>query len=241
MDISTDIRNRNWDRNSLLGTTTKTFALSLFCRFLTFCLGPHGHSLIRSASAVHNQDMGPVQITTVRQSGEGMGHGRCPLYLQLRFGYGPHGLYSEEVRPVPFPTNTPQRDKMELTSANSYDWGLGRHEKFLSTAQRTNAIKYQFISQPLGRALVSSSRCFIVILTLLHHLAIAAALFSRTGMMWFVFTCLNNDHRVKWTVFPCMIIQIIINLIALFQIVAQCGPNGSVRREPSQFPIVRRY
>ncbi|TQB74603.1 hypothetical protein MPDQ_004452 [Monascus purpureus] len=91
----------------------------------------------------------------------------------------------------------------------SYDWGLGRHEKFLSTAQRTNAIKYQFISQPL---------------------AIAAALFSRTGMMWFVFTCLNNDRRVKWTVFPCMAIQIIINLIALFQIVAQCGPDGSSDR-----------
>jgi hypothetical protein len=88
---------------------------------------------------------------------------------------------------------------------NSSQWGLGRHYYYLSAAERTTALKYDFYSQPL---------------------AVAAAMVSRTGMMWFLLTCFAaSDKKIRTSIFVCAIVQIVANMVTILQIILQCGPN----------------
>lgn len=106
---------------------------------------------------------------------------------------------------------------------NRSDSGLGRHSQFLSSSDKTMALKYCFYSQPLGRGYIPPDRSFVADLTVFP--AIAATLFSRTGIMWFIYTCLSNDRAAKMTVIPCIAIQFTVSVIALFDFVTQCGLN----------------
>jgi hypothetical protein len=87
----------------------------------------------------------------------------------------------------------------------SSQWGLGRHFYYLSGVQRFAAMKYDFYSQPL---------------------AVAAAMVSRTGMMWFLLTCFAaSDKKIRISIIVCAIVQIIANMVTILQIILQCGPN----------------
>ncbi|KAL1965293.1 hypothetical protein VTN77DRAFT_5895 [Rasamsonia byssochlamydoides] len=87
----------------------------------------------------------------------------------------------------------------------SYHWGLGRHFFYLTPEERIQALRYDFASQPA---------------------AVAAAMISRTGMMWFLYQCFaNSNWRLRMSIVVCMIIQIVVNSITIVQIVVQCGPN----------------
>ncbi|KAL5000147.1 hypothetical protein BDV10DRAFT_183740 [Aspergillus recurvatus] len=87
----------------------------------------------------------------------------------------------------------------------SLDHGLGRHLWFLTDVQRIGALKYNFISQPL---------------------AVAASMFSRCGMTWFLYMCFGSaDKHIRISIVVGMVVQIIANSVTILQIVLQCGPN----------------
>ncbi|CAI7593245.1 hypothetical protein N7533_011485 [Penicillium manginii] len=87
----------------------------------------------------------------------------------------------------------------------SADWGLGRHFFYLSEEERFHAMKWDFMSQPI---------------------AVASAMVSRTGMMWFLLTCFAaSDRKLRMSIIVCAIIQIAANMITIVQIIVQCGPN----------------
>ncbi|KAJ0415068.1 hypothetical protein BJY00DRAFT_318163 [Aspergillus carlsbadensis] len=87
----------------------------------------------------------------------------------------------------------------------SLDWGLGRHVWFLTDEERTLAMKYDFISQPL---------------------AVSASMFSRCGMTWFLYTCFSSaDKHIRIIILVGMVVQIVANSVTILQIVLQCGPN----------------
>ncbi|OKL58500.1 hypothetical protein UA08_06293 [Talaromyces atroroseus] len=86
----------------------------------------------------------------------------------------------------------------------SYTWGLGRHFYYLSAEEKIQALRYDYASQPC---------------------AVAAAMISRTGMMWFLLSCFaHSNRRLRISIIACMIIQIIVNSITIVQIAVQCGP-----------------
>ncbi|OJJ43679.1 hypothetical protein ASPZODRAFT_136142 [Penicilliopsis zonata CBS 506.65] len=87
----------------------------------------------------------------------------------------------------------------------SSKWGLGRHYYYLTSVEKVHAMKYDFISQPI---------------------AVTAAMVSRAGMMWFLFTCFSaSNRRLRIVIVICMIVQIVVNLVTVVQILVQCGPN----------------
>lgn len=66
-------------------------------------------------------------------------------------------------------------------------------------------MKWDFLSQPI---------------------AVASALVSRTGMMWFLLTCFAaSDSKTRLSIVFSAIIQIAINMATIIQIIVQCGPN----------------
>ncbi|KIX06276.1 uncharacterized protein Z518_04251 [Rhinocladiella mackenziei CBS 650.93] len=87
----------------------------------------------------------------------------------------------------------------------SHEWGLGRHFFYLSPIERNLAMKYDFISQPL---------------------AVSAAMWSRTGVIIFLYTCFaQNRKSLRVIIVVCLVVQIIANLFTILQIFLQCGPN----------------
>ncbi|KAL4746141.1 hypothetical protein BDW72DRAFT_185539 [Aspergillus terricola var. indicus] len=87
----------------------------------------------------------------------------------------------------------------------SLDYGLGQHVWILTDVQRVGALKYDFISQPL---------------------AVAASMFSRCGMTWFLYMCFSSaDKHIRISIVIGMVVQIIANSVTILQIVLQCGPN----------------
>ncbi|KAJ5587974.1 uncharacterized protein N7459_003739 [Penicillium hispanicum] len=87
----------------------------------------------------------------------------------------------------------------------SAHYGLGRHFFYLSPEERIHALKWDFISQPI---------------------AVASAMVSRTGMMWFLLTCFAaSDRKIRVSIIVCAIVQIVVNMVTIAQIIAQCGPN----------------
>lgn len=57
-------------------------------------------------------------------------------------------------------------------------------------------------------------------------IAVAAAMISRTGMMWFLLSCFaHSNRRLRISIIVCMIVQIVVNAVTIVQIVVQCGPN----------------
>lgn len=92
-----------------------------------------------------------------------------------------------------------------LTSLSSAHWGLGRHFFYLSAEEKSHAMKWDFTSQPI---------------------AVASAMVSRTGMMWFLLTCFAaSDRRIRISIIVCAIVQVVANMITIAQIIVQCGPN----------------
>lgn len=70
------------------------------------------------------------------------------------------------------------------------------------------AMQYDFYSQPL---------------------AVAAAMVSRTGMMWFLLTCFAaSDKKIRISIIVCAIIQIVVNMVTIMQIIVQCGPSSHI-------------
>lgn len=66
-------------------------------------------------------------------------------------------------------------------------------------------MKWDFISQPI---------------------AVASAMVSRTGMMWFLLTCFASSNRkIRVSIVVCALIQIVVNMVTIVQIIVQCGPN----------------
>ncbi|KAJ5112054.1 hypothetical protein N7532_000099 [Penicillium argentinense] len=87
----------------------------------------------------------------------------------------------------------------------SASWGLGRHYYYLTPVERFHTMKWDFMSQPI---------------------AVASAMISRTGMMWFLLTCFAaSDRRLRLSIIVCAIIQIVANMVTIVQIIVQCGPN----------------
>ncbi|KAJ5963187.1 hypothetical protein N7481_002888 [Penicillium waksmanii] len=87
----------------------------------------------------------------------------------------------------------------------SANWGLGRHFFYLSEEERFHAMKWDFLSQPI---------------------AVASAMVSRTGMMWFLLTCFAaSDRKLRMSIIICAIVQIVANMVTIVQIIVQCGPN----------------
>lgn len=71
----------------------------------------------------------------------------------------------------------------------SAHWGLGRHFFYLSPQEKVNAMKWDFISQPI---------------------AVTSPMISRTGMMWFLLTCFaTSDRRLRMSIIISAIIQIV--------------------------------
>ncbi|KAJ5691661.1 hypothetical protein N7488_012396 [Penicillium malachiteum] len=92
---------------------------------------------------------------------------------------------------------------MSLIQMSAY-WGLGRHFFYLSPQEKTNALKYDFLSQPF---------------------AVSSAMVSRTGMMWFLLNCFATNNRIRVSIVVCAIVQIVANMVTIVQIIVQCGPN----------------
>ena len=66
-------------------------------------------------------------------------------------------------------------------------------------------MKWDFISQPL---------------------AVAAAMWSRTGVILFLYTCFaQNRKSLRIAMLVCLVVQIVANLFTILQIFLQCGPN----------------
>ena len=66
-------------------------------------------------------------------------------------------------------------------------------------------MKWDFISQPL---------------------AVAAAMWSRTGVILFLYTCFaQNRKSLRIVVLVCLVVQFVANLFTILQIILQCGPN----------------
>ncbi|CAI7635442.1 unnamed protein product [Penicillium pancosmium] len=87
----------------------------------------------------------------------------------------------------------------------SANWGLGRHFFYLSEEERFHAMRWDFLSQPI---------------------AVASAMVSRTGMMWFLLTCFAaSDRKLRMSIIICAIVQIVANMVTIVQIIVQCGPN----------------
>lgn len=56
--------------------------------------------------------------------------------------------------------------------------------------------------------------------------AVASAMVSRTGMMWFLLTCFAaSDRKLRMSIIVCAIVQIVANMVTIVQIIVQCGPN----------------
>ncbi|KAJ5226598.1 uncharacterized protein N7469_006604 [Penicillium citrinum] len=86
----------------------------------------------------------------------------------------------------------------------SANWGLGRHYFYLTEEERFHAMKWDFLSQPI---------------------AVASAMVSRTGMMWFLLTCFAaSDRKIRTSIIVCAIVQIVANMVTIVQIIVQCGP-----------------
>ena len=48
---------------------------------------------------------------------------------------------------------------------------------------------------------------------------------SRTGMAWTLLTCFTaSDKRMRLTILACMLVQVVMNTVAVLQMVLQCGP-----------------
>lgn len=89
----------------------------------------------------------------------------------------------------------------------SANWGLGRHFFYLTNEERLNAMKWDFLSQPL---------------------AVTSAMVSRSGMMWFLLTCFAaSDKKIRLSIIVCSVVQVVINMVTIVQIIVQCGPNPS--------------
>ncbi|KIX94743.1 uncharacterized protein Z520_09433 [Fonsecaea multimorphosa CBS 102226] len=89
--------------------------------------------------------------------------------------------------------------------AFGWEWGLGRHFFYLTPIQRNRAMKWDFVSQPL---------------------AVAASMWSRTGVILFLYTCFAQNRRsLRIIVIVCLVVQIVANLFTILQIFLQCGPN----------------
>ncbi|KAJ9616644.1 hypothetical protein H2200_000363 [Cladophialophora chaetospira] len=87
----------------------------------------------------------------------------------------------------------------------SWEWGLGRHFFYLTPIQKNRAMKWDFVSQPL---------------------AVSAAMWSRTGVIIFLYTCFaQNRKSLRIIVITCLVVQIVANLFTILQIFLQCGPN----------------
>ncbi|KAJ5359840.1 hypothetical protein N7517_009031 [Penicillium concentricum] len=87
----------------------------------------------------------------------------------------------------------------------SANWGLGRHFFYLTGEERLNAMKWDFLSQPL---------------------AVTSAMISRAGMMWFLLTCFAaSDKNIRKSIIICAIVQVVVNMVTIVQIIVQCGPN----------------
>ncbi|KAH0837426.1 hypothetical protein FOPE_05040 [Fonsecaea pedrosoi] len=83
--------------------------------------------------------------------------------------------------------------------------GLGRHFFYLTPIQKNQAMKWDFVSQPL---------------------AVAASMWSRTGVILFLYTCFAQNRRsLRVIVIICFVVQIVANLFTILQIFLQCGPN----------------
>ncbi|KIW86784.1 uncharacterized protein Z519_12570 [Cladophialophora bantiana CBS 173.52] len=66
-------------------------------------------------------------------------------------------------------------------------------------------MKWDFISQPL---------------------AVSASMWSRTGVILFLYTCFAQNRRsLRVIVIICLVVQIVANLFTILQIFLQCGPN----------------
>ncbi|KIW21286.1 hypothetical protein PV08_01866 [Exophiala spinifera] len=86
-----------------------------------------------------------------------------------------------------------------------WEWGLGRHFFYLTPIERNQAMKYDFVSQPLG---------------------ISASMWSRTGVIIFLYTCFAQNRRsLRIIVIACLVVQIVVNLVTILQIILQCGPH----------------
>ncbi|KAJ5212724.1 uncharacterized protein N7498_004370 [Penicillium cinerascens] len=87
----------------------------------------------------------------------------------------------------------------------SANWGLGRHFFYLNATERFHAMKWDFISQPI---------------------AVASAMISRSGMMWFLLTCFAaSDKKIRVSIIVCAVVQVVVNMVTIVQIIVQCGPN----------------
>jgi hypothetical protein len=94
---------------------------------------------------------------------------------------------------------------MSATDLSSANWGLGRHFFYLTPEERLNAMKWDFISQPM---------------------AVTSAMVSRAGMMWFLLTCFAaSDKKIRRSIIVCAVVQIVVNMVTIVQIIVQCGPD----------------
>lgn len=57
-------------------------------------------------------------------------------------------------------------------------------------------------------------------------IAVASAMVSRTGMMWFLLTCFAaSDRKIRMSIIVCAFVQIVANMVTIVQIIVQCGPS----------------
>lgn len=93
----------------------------------------------------------------------------------------------------------------QILTLYSAKWGLGRHFFYLTNEERLNAMKWDFLSQPL---------------------AVSSAMVSRAGMMWFLLTCFAaSDKKIRLSIIVCSVVQVVVNMVTIVQIIVQCGPN----------------
>lgn len=88
-----------------------------------------------------------------------------------------------------------RRCSVERLTCISYGSGLGRHFFYLNPLERVQAMKWDFISQPL---------------------AVSAAMWSRTGVIVFLYTCFaQNRKQLRVIVIICFVVQIVVNLFTI--------------------------
>jgi hypothetical protein len=82
-------------------------------------------------------------------------------------------------------------------------------------------MKFEFISQPIGNYKNPHLWLYALITT-----TVAASMLSRTGMMWFLHSCLaTNNLQLHRILVGCMIVQVIVNSFTIIQRLVQCGPS----------------
>jgi hypothetical protein len=91
-----------------------------------------------------------------------------------------------------------------VTLTCSYEWGMGRHFYYLNPMQRIHAMKWNFMSQPMG---------------------ILSSMFGRVSFCLFLLNFVGTNKARKHILYFLVITQLLVNCVTILLIFTQCGTH----------------